>query len=203
MTAAMKASLTRVSIAKNPSSKLFGDGPSEMNMWEHLKAFPRLKKLDVSYSIDGFLCELDDFITKCVAPVVHIHLCLTGFSNRLLVWPLVDLDAMKPRPKVSHLSMDIFRLTAQDLEYLMCTFTGLASFSMDHQSDQRSAPLMIPSKNGDASFLHVYLKFFRYLASLKRFKASKLWFSPCDMELFTFWAEHPQLKAITTVRLNT
>ncbi|KAK4517121.1 D-lactate ferricytochrome c oxidoreductase [Mucor velutinosus] len=93
---AMKASLTRVSIAKNPSSKLFGDHQSEMNMREHLKAFPRLKQLDASYKGEGFLYGADVFIAKCIAPTVSIHAYLTDFGDfRLLPF---DLNTVKRQP---------------------------------------------------------------------------------------------------------
>ncbi|KAL9542065.1 hypothetical protein MBANPS3_008797 [Mucor bainieri] len=197
---AMKASLTHVSIAKHPfSSKALWDERFETNMWQQLRAFPRLEQLNVSYRNEGFLHEADAFITKCVAPTVSIHAHLTGFSHHLARQPL-DFDAVIPQPQVKHLEIDIFCFNFKDLTYIMRKFTGLELFSAKNMQDQKVAPMMIHLEEGgsnDGSLVDHYLKTFRYLVSLKRFKVSRLWFPKFNTELFAFWAEHPQLTAIT------
>ncbi|KAF1796522.1 hypothetical protein V8B55DRAFT_1469585 [Mucor lusitanicus] len=192
---AMKASLTRVSIAKNPFSKIYGHHP-EINLWEHLKTFPRLEELGVSYKDDGFLYEADAFIAKCIAPAVNIHVHLKGFSE-FLSEPL-DLVTMTPaQPQVKRLDVDIFRFIVKDLDYIMYKFTGLESFSIKNTRDQRNEFILIQPEGGNAGLLHMCLKLFQFLVSLKRFMVSKLWFPSFNIGLFSFWAQHPQLKALT------
>ncbi|KAL9542902.1 hypothetical protein MBANPS3_008375 [Mucor bainieri] len=130
---------------------------------DRLAEFPRLKALKITLECITYLYEVDSFIQKLDRKIDTLTICL---QNDRVLQPLesVNYSNIMPRPHMKKLNINIDKLRAEDLEYIMNKFPELESLEVHFIGDTNEVPASLTLDTTNS--LNIMARFLEYLVEL-------------------------------------